>query len=147
MTVLSSPLFFEDLGLGQRASLMRTVADGDLHPFARTKREGDALLPTAGAGDPDRFGQRVAQGIFTTNLISAVLGTKLPGPGAVFLSQTLQYLAPVGLGDIVTAQVEVVELVPARLRARLFCECVCNGKPVLEGEAWVAVDSRAAWSA
>jgi 3-hydroxybutyryl-CoA dehydratase len=80
--------------------------------------------------------------MFTAGLVSALLATKLPGPGAIYLSQTIQFLAPVGIGDGVTANVEVVELVPSRRRARLFCECICDGRPVLEGKAWVAVESR-----
>jgi 3-hydroxybutyryl-CoA dehydratase len=54
----------------------------------------------------------------------------------------MQFLAPVRIGDVVTAHVEVVELVPGRRRARLFCECICDGRAVLEGEAWVAVERR-----
>jgi 3-hydroxybutyryl-CoA dehydratase len=143
MTLTSPTLFFEDLGVGQRASLVRTVRDGDLQRMGDPCDESEPATPA----EPGRFGQRVAEGVFTTNLVSAVVGTKLPGPGAVFLSQTLQYLAPVRIGDVVTAQVEIVELVPSRHRARLFCECICNGRPVLEGEAWVAVDGREAGSA
>jgi 3-hydroxybutyryl-CoA dehydratase len=147
MTATSSTLFFEDLGVGQRAFLVRTVADHDLKRFAGVNEDVDAICLAGESGDASRFGQRIAQGMFTTSLVSVVLGTKLPGPGAVFLSQTLQFLAPVRVGDVVTAQVEVVELVPSRQRARLFCECICDGKPVLEGETWMAVESRTAGSA
>ncbi len=146
MTVIHPTLFFEDLGLGQRASLMRTVLDEDLHRIAEVGEANPLLVPDSFAFE-NKFGQRIAQGMFTTNLISAVLGTKLPGPGAVYLSQTVQFLGPVRIGDLVTAHVEVVELVPTRRRARLFCECTCDGKPVLEGEAWVAVESRTSGSA
>ena len=74
-----------------------------------------------------------------TSLVSAVLGTRLPGPGAVYLSQTLTFLAPVRIGDVVTARVEVVEMVAERRRVRFFCECLVDGKAVMEGEAWVAM--------
>ncbi len=130
------PIYFEDLAVGQRASLMRTVRDGDLSPFGE-----DAAPHDGGAA---KFGQPIAHGHFTAALVTTVLGTRLPGPGAVYLSQTVQFLNPVRPGDVVMANVEVVELVPARRRARLFCECVCNGRPVLEGEAWVALESRKA---
>ena len=121
-------LAFEDLVLGQRASLSRAIAEGD--------------LPPRPAGERPSFGQPVACGFATLSLVAEVVGTRLPGPGAVFLSQTSQFLAPVQAGDIVEASVEVVELVPARGRARLFFECACGGRPVLEGEAWVALERR-----
>jgi 3-hydroxybutyryl-CoA dehydratase len=135
--VTQPPLFFEDLGVGQRASLARRVAEDELQRLAGFG-EGAAQVSAS------PFGQNIAHGMFTANLVSALLGTRLPGPGAVYLAQTMQFLAPVRAGDMVTAHVEIVELVPSRRRARLFCECVCDGRPVLEGEAWVAVESRAA---
>src|SRR5215212_1581204 len=135
-------LFFEDLALGQHASLMRTVMDGDLHQFAAVSDDVNPIHISDAFAAQTKFGQRIAHGMFTASLISALLGTRLPGPGAVYLSQTLQFLAPVRIGDVVTATVEVVELLESRRRARLFCDCVCDGRPVLEGEAWVAVPSR-----
>jgi 3-hydroxybutyryl-CoA dehydratase len=117
---------FDDLAVGQRALLTREVVAAD--------RGLD------GAAAP--FGQAIGVGAFTLGLVAEVLGTRLPGPGAVYLSQTSQFLAPVQAGDIVEASVEVVELVPARGRARLFFECACDGRPVLEGEAWVALERR-----
>ena len=86
-----------------------------------------------------RFGQRIAHGMFTASLISAVIGTKMPGPGAVYLSQTLRFLAPVKIGDVVAATVTVAELIEKGRRVRLDCACLVDGKSVLEGEAWVAV--------
>jgi 3-hydroxybutyryl-CoA dehydratase len=139
----SSTLFFEDLSVGQRASLMRTVMDNDLHLFAEVSGDTNPIHISESFAARSKFGQRIAHGMFTASLVSAVIGTKLPGPGAIYLSQTIQFLAPVRIGDVVTANVEVVELVPSRRRARLFCECLCDGKAVLEGEAWVAVESRA----
>jgi 3-hydroxybutyryl-CoA dehydratase len=140
MAATSNTLYFEDLRIGQRASLVRTVLDGDLRLFAGDGSDPIPLSEAVSAGG--QFGQRIAHGMFTAGLVSARLATKLPGPGAIYLSQTIQFLAPVGIGDGVTANVEVVELVPSRRRARLFCECICDGRPVLEGEAWVAVESR-----
>jgi 3-hydroxybutyryl-CoA dehydratase len=135
-------LYFEDLALGQQASLMRTVMDSDLHLFAEVSGDMNPIHISETFAAQTKFGQRIAHGMFTASLVSALLGTRLPGPGAVYLSQTIQFLAPVRIGDVVSANVEVVELVPERRRARLFCECICDGKVVLEGEAWVAVESR-----
>jgi len=135
-------LYFEDLAIGQRASLMRTVMEYDLHQFAEVSGDTNPLHISERFAAQTKFGQRIAHGMFTASLVSAVLGTKLPGPGAVYLSQTIQFLRPVRIGDVVTAIVEVTELVPARQRVRLFCECICDGRAVLEGEAWLAVKSR-----
>lgn len=140
----ASTLCFEDLSVGQTASLMRTVMSSDLHLFAEVSGDTNPIHICDRFAAGTKFGQRIAHGMFTASLVSAILGTRLPGPGAIYLSQTIQFLAPVRIGDVVTARVEVVELVAARRRARLFCECVCDGHAVLEGEAWVAVESRAA---
>jgi Acyl dehydratase len=135
--------YFEDLSIGMRERLMRTVMEDDVTGFASVTGDRNPIHIDEAYAAQTRFGQRIAHGMFTASLISAVLGTRLPGPGAVYLSQTLQFLAPVRIGDVVTATVEVSELVPERRRVRLFCDCVCDGKAVLEGEAWVAVPSRA----
>jgi 3-hydroxybutyryl-CoA dehydratase len=71
-----------------------------------------------------------------------VLGTRLPGPGAVYISQTLNFRAPVKIGDTVDVTVEVKELVPEKSRARLACTCTVAGETVLDGEALVKVPSR-----
>ena len=73
-----------------------------------------------------------------------MLGTRLPGPGAVYISQTLNFRAPVKIGDTVEVIVEVAELIPERLRARLACTCKVGDEIVLDGEAWVKVPSSAA---
>jgi 3-hydroxybutyryl-CoA dehydratase len=135
-------LFFEDLSLGQRAGLMRTVMESDVQDFAEVSGDCNPIHLCETYAAKTRFGQRIAHGMFTASLVSALLGTRLPGPGAVYLSQTLQFLGPVRIGDVVTASVEVVELVPHRNRVRFFCECVVDGRAVLEGEAWVAVPAR-----
>ena len=137
-------LAFEDLALGQRASLMRTVMDDDLHLFAAVTGETNPIHTSETFAAGTRFGQRIAHGMFTASLVSAVIGTRLPGPGAVYLSQTIRFLSPVRIGDVVTATVEVVELLGERRRARLFCECVADGKAVLKGEALLAVPGREA---
>ena len=136
-------LCFEDLSLGQRAGLMRTVMEADVQDFAEVSGDRNPIHLDEAYAARTRFGQRIAHGMFTASLVSALLGMRLPGPGAVYLSQTLQFLGPVRIGDVVTASVEIVELVAARNRVRLFCECVVDGRAVLEGEAWVAVPGRA----
>jgi 3-hydroxybutyryl-CoA dehydratase len=88
------------------------------------------------------FKGRIAHGLYTAGLISAVIGTRLPGPGAIYISQTLKFLAPVKIGDTVDAIVEVNELNAERQRAKLRCECRVGETTVLEGEAVVKVPRR-----
>lgn len=134
---------FEELSLGMRATLMRTIMQRDIEAFAQVSGDVNPLHICEVFAAQTRFGQRIAHGFFTGSLISALLGTRLPGPGAIYLSQSLQFLAPVRIGDVVMASVEITELLPARKRARFFCECLADGRAVLEGEAWLSVPSTA----
>ena len=137
---------FEDLDLGQCASLMRTVMEVDVIGFAQVSGDNNPIHLSDDYAASTKFGQRIAHGMFTASLISAVIGTQMPGPGAVYLSQTLRFLGPVKIGDVVTAIVEVAEKIEKGRRVRLDCRCVVDGRAVLEGEAWVSVPPSAARS-
>src|ERR1700716_726336 len=132
-------LAFEDLRLGMRETLMKAVMDDDVVGFARISGGDNPihLCDTYAAGS--KFGERIAHGLYTASLISAVLGTRLPGPGAVYRAQTLNFHAPVRIGEVVTGTVEVVELIEKGRRARLACEASVDGRVVLDGEAEVSV--------
>jgi 3-hydroxybutyryl-CoA dehydratase len=93
--------------IGQRASFTKTVTESDVATFAGLIGDFNPLHVDAEYARKSRFGQRVAHGMFTGGLISAVLGNKLPGPGAIYLSQQIEFLAPVFIGDTITATVEV----------------------------------------
>ena len=134
--------FFEDLSLGQRETLMKTVMEDDVVGFANVSGDDNPIHLCDIYASKTRFGQRIAHGLYTASLISAVLGTKLPGPGAVYLSQTLSFKGPVRIGDVVVINVEVVELIDKGRRCRLHCEATVDGALVLEGEATVMVPSR-----
>jgi len=135
-------LAFEDLRVGMRETLLKTVMDTDVVGFARISGDDNPihLCDTYAAGS--RFGERIAHGLYTASLISAVLGTRLPGPGAVYRSQTLNFHAPVRIGEVVTVTVEVVELMPQGRKVRLACEASVDGRVVLDGEALVSVPAR-----
>jgi 3-hydroxybutyryl-CoA dehydratase len=137
-------LAFEDLQVGMRETLLKTVMDTDVVGFARISGDDNPihLCDTYAAGS--RFGERIAHGLYTASLISAVLGTRLPGPGAVYRSQTLHFHAPVRIGEVVTVTVEVVELMPQGRKVRLACEASVDGRVVLDGEALVSVPARSA---
>jgi 3-hydroxybutyryl-CoA dehydratase len=135
-------LAFEDLHVGMRESLMKAVMDSDVVGFARLSGDDNPLHMCDVYAAETRFGQRIAHGLYTASLISAVLGTQLPGPGAVYRSQTLNFHGPVKIGDVVEVTVEVVELTPKGRVVRLACEARVDGKLVLDGEALVSVPPR-----
>ena len=137
-------LAFEDLHVGMRESLMKTVMDSDVVGFARLSGDDNPLHLCDVYAAETRFGQRIAHGLYTASLISAVLGTRLPGPGAVYRSQTLNFHGPVKIGDVVEVIVEVVELTPKGRIVRLHCEASVDGKLVLDGDAFVSVPARPA---
>ena len=134
--------FFEDLSVGMSESIMKTVMANDVVGFATLSGDHNPIHLSDHFARKTRFGGRIAHGLYTASLISAVLGMYLPGPGAVYLSQTLNFRAPVRIGDVVSVSVRVVELLAEGRRCTLQCECVVDGKVVLDGQALVMVPSR-----
>ena len=137
-----SGYYLEDLAVGMTARMARTVTESDIVLFAGVSGDTNPVHLNELYAAKTMFGGRIAHGMLTAGLISAVFGTKLPGPGAIYVSQTLNFKAPVRIGDEVVAQVKVTELVAAKRRARFGCVCLVNGKPVLEGEAVLMVPAR-----
>ncbi len=134
--------YFEDLAVGQRELIMKTVMASDVVGFATLSGDHNPIHLSDHFARKTRFGGRIAHGLYTASLISAVLGMRLPGPGAVYLSQTLNFRGPVRIGDVVVVSVEVKELFPENRRCCLTCEVVVDGKVVLDGEALVMVPTR-----
>jgi 3-hydroxybutyryl-CoA dehydratase len=135
-------LYFEDLSVGLSETLTKTVDSSDVVGFAEVTGDRNPIHLSEHFAAKTPFGTRIAHGLYTASLISAVLGTRLPGPGAVYISQTLNFRAPVRIGDTVEVKVTVAELLPKKSRARLACSCTVSGETVLDGEAWVKVPSR-----
>jgi 3-hydroxybutyryl-CoA dehydratase len=144
MTAPFTTHYFEDLSVGMRETLMKTVMNEDVIGFADLSGDHNPIHLSEHFARKTRFGERIAHGLYTASLISAVLGMYLPGPGAVYLSQTLNFRGPVRIGDVVTISVEVTELVPEGRRVLLRCECLVDNKVVLDGEARVSVPTRRA---
>ena len=134
-------LFFEDLSVGMTERLAKTVASSDVVGFAEVTGDRNPIHLSEHFAAKTPFGTRIAHGLYTASLISAVLGTRLPGPGAIYISQTLNFRAPVRIGDQVEVTVTVAELMPERQRARLACTCKVGDEIVLDGEALVKVPS------
>jgi 3-hydroxybutyryl-CoA dehydratase len=134
---------FEDLQLGQSASLGKTITEADILMFAAVSTDTNPVHLDAEAAAQSVFKERVAHGMLSAGLISAVLGTRLPGAGTIYMGQTLRFRAPVRIGDTVTATAEVTGLDAEKKRATLKTTCTVKGKVVIEGEATVMPRSRA----
>ena len=132
----------EDLEIGMTRSLTKVVTENDIEAFAEVSTDRNPVhLDEAYARDTI-FSGRIAHGMLTAGLISAVVGEQLPGHGTVYLSQSLKFLAPVRPGDAVTAEVEVLTIDHAKRRVGLDTRATVGGRPVLTGEATVLAPSR-----
>lgn len=130
----------ERFAVGQHAQLERTLTAHDVMVFADVTGDHNPVHVDAAAAAASPFGGQIVHGMLTASLISAVLGTLLPGPGAIYVSQSLRFLRPVRLGDTVVARVEISAIDPVKRRLMLVTT-VRNqsGKAVLDGEATVAL--------
>jgi 3-hydroxybutyryl-CoA dehydratase len=127
--------------IGQRASFSKTVTESDVTTFAGLIGDFNPIHVDAEYARKSRFGQRVAHGMFTGGLISAVLGNKLPGPGAIYLSQQIEFLAPVFIGDTITATVEVSAWRPEKRIITLKTDAYNQAeKQVVTGKAVLLVE-------
>ncbi len=132
----------EDIEIGLSRSLRKVVTDRDIELFAEVSTDRNPVhLDEAYARDTI-FQGRVAHGMLTAALISAVIGEQLPGHGTVYLGQTLKFLAPVRPGDTVEAVVTVTDMDIGKRRVTMATRCDVEGKPVLQGEAMVLAPSR-----
>jgi acyl dehydratase len=126
---------------GQTATFSKTISEADIYAYAGISGDFNPLHVDEELAAESRFGGRIAHGMLTAGLISAVLGMRLPGPGGIYLSQTLQFLHPVRIGDTVTAKAEVLAYQAERriLTVRTTCSNQ-HGKTVVEGKAVLLVD-------
>ncbi|GAN81346.1 bifunctional enoyl-CoA hydratase/phosphate acetyltransferase [Acidocella aminolytica] len=129
---------FAEIALGDSASLSKTISSDDIALFSYISGDVNPAHLDKDYAASDLFHHIIAQGVLTAGLISAVLGTKLPGPGTIYLGQELRFHAPVSPGDTITAKVIVTELIPEKHRVILDCHCFNqDGKDVLSGTATV----------
>jgi 3-hydroxybutyryl-CoA dehydratase len=121
--------------VGQSAEMTKIITEEDVFLFAGITGDRNPVHISKEFAAKTRFGERIAHGILTAGLISAVIGMKLPGPGCLYVSQTLSFLAPVKIGDEITARAEIVEVITEK-RLKLRTQCINQRKEVvLEGEA------------
>jgi len=140
-------LCLEDLSVGKFSERTHTVVEGDLTAFAAVSGDHNPvhLDETYAAATP--FKGRIAHGMLSAAFISAVLGMDLPGPGAIYLSQTLAFKRPVRIGDTVLTRATVTAIDAVKARVTLKTECIVAGKSVVDGEAVVMVSRRGALDA
>ena len=126
---------FEDLEIGMTGTFSKSLTDEDVHAFAEASGDRNPLHLDDEFAKTTMFGQRICHGILTAGVISATFAEAMPGPGWVYVNQSLRFRAPVHIGDRVTATAEVTELIEDKRFAVLRVVCTAAGRTVLEGEA------------
>lgn len=134
--------FFEDLKVGMSATISRTITETDLRNFSGVSGDTNPMHLNEEFARTTLFHGTIVHGMLTASLISAVVGTRLPGPGCIYLSQTLKFLAPVRVGDTVYAVGTVRQLIPDKKRVILDTKCYVKETVVIDGEALIKVPSR-----
>lgn len=140
--VLRGTICVEDLEIGMTRSLSRVIGDREIRLFADLSTDRNPVHLDEGYAQDTIFGGRIAHGMMTGALISAVIGEQLPGHGTVYLGQSLKFLAPVRPGDRVDARVTVTAIDHAKRRVTLECTCHVGEKAVVKGEALVLAPSK-----
>jgi len=135
MSIQTGGMAYEDLSLGMEAAFAKTVTEADIAAFAGVSGDFNPVHVNEEFAETTMFKGRIAHGMLSAAFISTVLGTKLPGPGCVYLSQSLKFKAPVHIGDTVTAKAQVLSLMPEKRRVTLRTTCAVKGQLVVEGEA------------
>lgn len=137
-----STIFLEDLEIGMKRDLTKLITDQDIEKFAEVSTDRNPVHLDEEYAQETMFQGRIAHGMLTAGLISAVIGEQLPGHGTVYLGQTLKFMAPVRPGDIVFVEVEVMEIDHKKRRVKLFTQAMIGDQVVLRGEANVLAPSR-----
>ncbi len=129
----------EELKIGESAEFSKTISESDVYLYAGVTGDLNPAHINEEYAKHTFFKTRIAHGMLSAGLISTVLGNELPGPGSVYIRQELNFLAPVHMGDTVTARAEVIEILSEENRVKLKTSCINqNGVTVLDGEALVS---------
>ncbi len=139
--------YFEDIEVGMHDLFAKTITDADIITFAGISGDTNPVHLNHEFAAETMFEGRIAHGMLTSSFISTVIGTKLPGPGCIYVSQNLKFRAPVKVGDTVAAHCTITELVPEKHFAVIKTQCLVGDKVVVDGEATVMVPTRAAAAA
>jgi 3-hydroxybutyryl-CoA dehydratase len=127
----------DELKIGDSAEWSKTVTEDDIELFAKATGDFNPVHLDQAYAEKTIFKGRIAHGLLSVGLLSSILGNILPGHGAIYLSQEVKFLAPVRIGDTITAKVEVMELIPEKNRVKFRTTCINQeGKIVADGTAW-----------
>ncbi|MDA1099167.1 MAG: MaoC family dehydratase [Proteobacteria bacterium] len=137
--------FIEDLEVGMSAFYSRTVTEADIVLFAGISGDFNPLHLNREFAEQTHFGGTIAHGMLTASLISTVVGTKLPGPGSIYMAQNIRFTAPVKAGDTITAVATVVDLNVEKRRCALDTICIRGGEVVVTGDALLLVPTSRAF--
>ena len=132
----------EDLGEGMSATYGKTITEADVVLFAGISGDDNPIHVDEEYAQGTRFEGRVVHGMFLAGLISCVVGTRLPGPGAIYMGQTLRFRSPVRIGETVRVLATVVDVDREKRRVRLDTRCVVGERLVADGEGMLLVESR-----
>ena len=128
----------QEIKLGDSAQFSKTVTEADLEHFAQATGDFNPVHFDQAYAENTPFKGRIAHGILSIGFISALVGNIFPGPGTIYLTQEVKFLAPVRIRDTITAKVEVIEIIREKNRARFRTTCVNqNGQEVVSGTAWI----------
>ena len=134
--------FIEDLNVGQEAILSKTITEADIANCSRVTGDNNPVHISDDFASKTIFKKRVAHGFFTASLISTLIATKLPGPGSIYISQTLKFLAPAYIGDNILTKAIIQKIDKEKRRVNLLTECFISEKKILTGEAEILVDTK-----
>ena len=134
--------FLEDLSVGMSASFSKTLTDADIVMLSGVSGDTNPVHLDEEYAKDTIFEGRISHGMLSAGFISAVLGTKLPGPGCIYVSQDLRFKAPVRPGDTVIARATVMELIPVKRRVIMQTQCKVSDQLVIDGQATVMVPTR-----
>jgi 3-hydroxybutyryl-CoA dehydratase len=135
-------LYLEDLKVGMTAVYAKTVTEADIVMFAGISGDINPVHLNHEFASETMFEGRIAHGMLSASFISTVIGTKLPGPGAIYLSQNLKFKAPVRAGDTVLARTTITEIIPDKRRVAMRTVCTVADKVVIEGDAVIMVPTK-----
>ena len=134
--------YYDEISLGMTATYEKTISDEDVRLFAELTGDTNPVHLDDAFASTTVLRGRAAHGMLTAALISTVLGTQLPGPGCIFLTQSMEFLAPVRIGDTVIARVTVTEMLPRIRKVTMETECRVGERQVLHGNVVVTVPRR-----
>lgn len=134
--------FIEEIKVGQEAVISKTITESDIVLFAAVTGDNNPVHTSDSFAKKTIFKKRIGHGFLSASLISAVIGTKLPGPGSIYINQSLSFLAPVYIGETITVRVVVKSKNEEKKRVFLETYCEKDGKKVVSGEAEIMVNSK-----